>query len=62
MFIQHKIESLTDRALLASASSHILQGPGHCTQVALERRLHEKDLNRLGDLHDFCTAAMPELT
>ena len=52
---------LTDKALLAFASSHILQGPSHCTQVALQRRLHKKILDRLGDLHDICTAAMTEL-
>ena len=53
--------SLTNRALLAFASSHILQGPSHRTQVAHERRLHEKDLDRLGDLRNVCTKAMTEL-
>ena len=55
------LKSLTDRALLAFANFHILEGPSHCAQVALERRLHEKDLDRLGDPRDVCMAAMIEL-
>ena len=54
-------EWLTNRALLAFASRHILQGPSHCTQVALECRLRDKNLDRLENLRDFCKAGMTEL-